>query len=313
MNLYVIDNEWRRNTLTWDDLELNLDGLTELAVVDYLNQTDAVSKTYGVDVTNEVQAALASGKTEISFGLAITTQANNNQHNIFSISTTRSDVLKPTLAGKVVSITDVKSVQAETAQGRVPELPGTDILAMATVTVKSDIQSNIKTYPILTDIYVQSGDHKDIAPGDYGPPKYNSALLRVKNSDSNQAYTRRIYTNYNISEVEGEYDKAVLEFHIEKSETTWGGTDLYVLEDPNFQKETITWNNAPSHEETKLRTFTPADDSSLWPSLKTYNLDIEEVSVVEIETEIGTVPRLPETVLVYRPNGEAREEAVTWD
>lgn len=136
----------------------------------------------------------------------------------------------------------------------------TELKAAALIDVKKANQTNKQKIQSGQDIYVQGGAHANLTPSQYtSAPVYVPEELRIKNSNSNQAYTRRVYINYDLGGMTDDFHRAELKFRWKKQETQWNTSDVYLLEDPVFREDTITWNNAPAHAAGRLTTITPQD------------------------------------------------------
>lgn len=144
-----------------------------------------------------------------------------------------------------------------TVYGTVAE---TQIRAMAVVTVKKVNQSDRQNMPVDQNIYVQGGAHANLNPTQYASaPAYVEGELRIKNSNSNQAYSRRVYISYDLTGMKDDFHKAEMKLRWKAQESQWSSSDVYLLNDSDFREDTITWNSAPAHGSEPLTAIRPQD------------------------------------------------------
>ena len=133
-NIYTFEKEaWTRSGLTWNELNAVLSQTADtlaatVSAADRIRtvQLNNPSYVYEVDVTDAVQKALEQGKTEISFAFVVPTRAANNQHDIFSATSTRENVQKPSLTAKESPyIQSAENTVVTTVVGTAPALPQT--------------------------------------------------------------------------------------------------------------------------------------------------------------------------------------------
>lgn len=184
-------------------------------------KTGAADTTVEIDVTEVVERALAAGDKNLVLAFSIEEKGEDNYFSVYS--TTAKEEKQP-------------AILAELQEPLKPLMQFT-----------SDAEEST---------YVQGGNHAGLTNSQYTNPDYDGSLLKVKTSDSNQAYTRKAYIRYGGLPYGAESIKsAEIILHKSISHPDWVNGSVYTMKNVDFDNTTATLNQMTPKEGSKAAVY----------------------------------------------------------